>query len=111
MPVPASADPNADTDDRSVMAAVKSWFYTGIDQATVTTDLAFHHARLTHIAVDPSATPETFTVTMVADSGDYKLPGSGGCAADTNELSAIDTLGKWGAETYRQQIAAALATW
>jgi len=39
------------------------------------------------------------------------VPGSGGCAADTDELSAIDTLGKWGAETYRQQIAAALATW
>jgi hypothetical protein len=39
------------------------------------------------------------------------VPGSGSCAADTNELNAINTLGLWGAETYRQQIAAALATW
>jgi hypothetical protein len=39
------------------------------------------------------------------------LPGSGGCSQDTNAQSAITTLGTWGAENYRQQIAAALATW
>ena len=42
LPVPASADPNANTDDRSVMVAVKSWFYTGIDQLTVASDLRRH---------------------------------------------------------------------
>jgi hypothetical protein len=39
------------------------------------------------------------------------LPGSGSCPGDTDVTSAISTLGKTGAETYRQQIAAALATW
>jgi hypothetical protein len=39
------------------------------------------------------------------------VPGSGGCAADTAELTAITTVAAGGAETYRQQIAAALATW
>ena len=39
------------------------------------------------------------------------LPGSSACPADSREVSAISTLGTWGAETYRQAIAAALATW
>ncbi len=39
------------------------------------------------------------------------VPGSGACAADVAAESAISTLGTAGAETYRQQIAAALATW
>jgi beta-lactamase class A len=39
------------------------------------------------------------------------LPGSGACSADLSAQAAIGTLGAHGAETYRQQIAAALATW
>jgi hypothetical protein len=39
------------------------------------------------------------------------VPGSGACSADVNAQRAIGTLGPWGAETYRAQIAAAIATW
>lgn len=39
------------------------------------------------------------------------VPGSGACKADVAAQDAIGTLGVDGAETYRQQIAAALSTW
>jgi hypothetical protein len=71
----AAADPNSNTDDRSVFVKTKSFFYTGVDLSTVTADLAANKARLTDVDVDPSATPETFTVTMVANSGAYKVNG------------------------------------
>jgi hypothetical protein len=39
------------------------------------------------------------------------VPGSSGCPDDTAEVVAITTVDAGGAETYRQQIAAALTTW
>lgn len=39
------------------------------------------------------------------------VPGSSGCPDDTAEVVAITTIDAGGAETYRQQIAAALTTW
>ncbi len=69
----ASADPNASTDDRSVGVATKSSSYTGITATAVQADLTANKARLTQIEVNPTTTPETFTVVMVANTGAYKV--------------------------------------
>ncbi len=59
-----------------------------------------------------SAAPRDFTYTRYGNDFVLScLPGSGSCSADTATQNAITTLGTAGAETYRQQIAAALATW
>ena len=73
LPAIGSADPNASTDDRSVPVATKWWLDVGVSLATLQSDLTRHGARLTGIEVDTSVSPETFTATMVADSGAYKV--------------------------------------
>jgi hypothetical protein len=69
------ADPNANTGDRSVMVATRSWFYRGIDAATVAAKLTANRARLTDIDVNATTAPETFTVVMVGNAGAYRVSG------------------------------------
>ena len=71
----AVADPTATTDDASVTVKVKSWWYTGVDQPTVTNLLATNNARLTGIEVDSGSPTPTFSVTMVLNAGPYKVAG------------------------------------
>lgn len=71
---PAGADPNARTDDSSVAVPTASWVYTNVSTATVGNLLRTNNARLTDI--EPYSTSgDTWTVTMVRNSGAYSVPG------------------------------------
>ena len=90
---PASADPSAATDDRSVAVRTGSWWFTGLNAVAVQQQLTAHNARLTRIAYDLGSSPETFTVTMVSNLGAYKVATSWWSvdrtlAQLTNDLSA-----------------------
>lgn len=72
--LPASADANATTDDSSVSVVTGSWIYSNVSTATVSNLLSSNSARLTD--VEPySTSANTWTVTMVSNSGAYAVPG------------------------------------
>lgn len=67
-PAAASKGP---ADDRQLTTPVTWWSFTGLTAADVTTNLSAHSARLTDLTYDTQT--QTFTVTMVANSGGYKV--------------------------------------
>ena len=69
----ALADPTAATDDRSVTVATTEWTVAHVSATTLQSDLTAHKARLTRVVEDVGSSPETFTATMVKDSGAYAV--------------------------------------
>lgn len=66
---PASAA-TGPADDRMLTTPTGWWTYTGATVSQISTLLNSNHARLTDLKVDDPSVP-TFTVVMVANSGDY----------------------------------------
>lgn len=71
---PASADPNALTDDTSVSVPTQWWTYTNVTTAQIADRVNQHGARITDIEPYNSA-GNRFTVVLVRNAGAYQVPG------------------------------------
>lgn len=71
---PAGADTNALTDDSSVGVPTSAYVYTGVSEATISSLNTSLGTRISDIEVYDAAA-NTFTVSLVRNSGAYAVPG------------------------------------
>ena len=69
----AAADPTAATDDRSVTVETHEWVDAKVSPTTLQSDLSARGARLTRLVAVVGSSPQTFTATMVKNSGAYRV--------------------------------------